>query len=641
MDIPEEAIVCRRNGLKRSRLAPLLEETKIGTDPFSGLILMLMFESQEAQGFWRPFFHVLPSEFDTPVFWSESVLDVIKDTPMYYETLELKTALRNIYTREILPLQAQFSALLKDLNWSFERFCWAISTLWNRAYWIDEDSATPGIVPLADMMNHWDDYIHDGSHDIPSDETHTPLAAPSLDHAQHLSQSGLNDEHSLGSLEMNKENAINQLPPPLNPSDATKSHPLHLLIASTKRNKTLTSRPKSDYLFDETTRSFRVISGWTFLPGDEVFTCYGRKDNETLLADYAFIIPNLDCSPSSRFSLDVSYAYAPYAYEPGYTDKFKAILEHIGVSELSLEFLAENSSKIPASSLSTSSSAITSPQEGNVVHDGVAATLPESGEFSPDPCHLAPMTLCESLPCSPSQTRLEKQESSTQTRTSLDNAFRGDDGQLLVQQEVILADEHLQRPAVVITQPITVATASKEDAGDGMTPPSSRKTPSAFQPPPLSNANSSESLLTDSTLGDSEERKSEKRSFMKIDPNDCRQLLAFCRLLQLSNDELDIINDSNAHELLVPSPPPRLLAGDEVERRALLEALRIMELQPILQHHSHPILPPHPQASSFANLIDQQSLPLANNFVFWYRNALHTATSQLRDYLTYCVQCIQ
>lgn len=672
--------MCRRNGLKHSKLAPVLEESTLGRDTFSGLVLLLMYESQNAHGFWTPFFKVLPVKFDTPLFWPDNVLHLIKDTPLHYETIDLKTALRNIYNREIQPLQAKFSQLLSELDWSFDRFCWAISTVWNRAYWIDEVSATPGIVPLADMMNHWDDSIHDiddstlGENSHESHENSHPEAEnshPNPETSHHVFPQATTTTRSLLTADKNAH------------ADHRKSTP-H--IPPFRRFQ---PRAKSDYRFDDETRSFRVTSGWTFLPGREVFTCYGRKDNETLLADYAFIIPNLDCSPSSRFSLDVSYAWAPFAHENGYLEKLKTVISHVGLEEFSLDFLTD-SSKFMTSTQTTTSSSSSPMSFASSVSPLSSSTLttPSSLSSSPiqnltlDPCHLAPQSPATmSSPTRSTSTTSPSSGSTTpsimpssSTNGNMNNSDRdsldfdpfsdhqsngsaqshGSSNQSMQSspaQEIIHADEQLQRPSVVvITSPRTshpnndpviadatgAATESKQDAGDELTPPSSRKTPfPAFQPPPLSNANSSESLLTDSC--DESHERPEKCSFMKIDPNDCRQLLAFCRLLQLSCEELDVINASNAHELLVPSPPPRLLASDEVERKALLEALRIMELQPINRHWTS-----HQPLKSLKDYdYDPVALNLAHQFNAWYHNALHTATSQLRDYLAYCVQCIQ
>lgn len=714
--------MCRRNGLKHSKLAPVLEESVLGRDTFSGLVLLLMYETQNAHGFWTPFFKVLPHKFDTPLFWPDNVLHLIKDTPLYYETIELKTALRNIYNREIQPLQAKFSDLLSEMDWSFDRFCWSISTVWNRAYWIDEVSATPGIVPLADMMNHWDDSIHDvddsslGETSHPTHETSSQQIEERNKENSRASNQPWSTTHNLGD---------KKAPTAQRPKSGAIVPPL----------RRCQPRAKSDYLFDDETRSFRVTSGWTFLPGREVFTCYGRKDNETLLADYAFIIPNLDCSPSSRFSLDVSYAFAPFAHENGYLEKLKTVIAHVGLEEFSLDFLTDSSKfmsalghSTPSSSSPSSLSSSASPLSSSTL------TAPSSTSSSPtlngilDPNHLAPqspVTIPTSSPTRSTSTTTSPSPSSSSTTptaiafgdlnqndshlpqdvTEHGHLYRNDsreDGEQAhmssPEQEVIHADEELQRPSVVvITSPrmsnpnadpiVASATASatgapaasnvtgvlaaantpaavasnaaanaaaatipipnnntlgaahamsKQDAGDELTPPSSRKTPfSTFQPPPLSNTNSSESLLTDSC--DESHEKPEKCSFMKIDPNDCRQLLAFCRLLQLSCEELEIINASNAHELLVPSPPPSLLASDEVERRALVEALRIMELQPINRHWSASQGPKSLKDFDY----DPAALHLAHQFNAWYHNAVHTATSQLRDYLAYCVQCIQ
>jgi hypothetical protein len=112
-----------------------------------------MFEQANPTSHWTEFLKVLPTQFETPVFWRRSALEILKPTLLYQDTIKLKTMLSTIYPTEIEPLMAKYPAILEG-KFNFQRFLWAISTVWNRAYWLDDHDTTPGIVPLADMMNH-------------------------------------------------------------------------------------------------------------------------------------------------------------------------------------------------------------------------------------------------------------------------------------------------------------------------------------------------------------------------------------------------------------------------------------------------------------------------------------------------------
>lgn len=115
---------------------------------------MLMAEMRNLKSYWAPFLKLLPKEFDTPIFWCDVDLELIRSTPLFHGTIQLKQMLSNFFAKDILPLTQKYQELFGAEPISFELFRWAISTVWNRAYWLDVNDTLPGIVPLADMMNH-------------------------------------------------------------------------------------------------------------------------------------------------------------------------------------------------------------------------------------------------------------------------------------------------------------------------------------------------------------------------------------------------------------------------------------------------------------------------------------------------------
>lgn len=198
------------------------------------LVLLLMFESEQADSHWAPFLAMIPLSFDTPLFWDDAQLGKIQGTPLHSETVGLKRILLAAHEREVLALKPMFP-VLQGVDFSLDKFLWAVSTVWNRAYWLDDEDTLPGIVPMADMMNH-------------------------------SASRGL----------------------------AQKSYGL------------------ADYHFDSASQCFKVTSCYVYVPGDEVFTSYGHKDNDSLLADYGFLLENLSGS-SDRFTLLLLDTPAPTA----------------------------------------------------------------------------------------------------------------------------------------------------------------------------------------------------------------------------------------------------------------------------------------------------------------------------------------
>ena len=44
------------------------------------LILCMMYESQKENSLWKPYFDILPRNFDTPMFWNEEELAELEGT---------------------------------------------------------------------------------------------------------------------------------------------------------------------------------------------------------------------------------------------------------------------------------------------------------------------------------------------------------------------------------------------------------------------------------------------------------------------------------------------------------------------------------------------------------------------------------
>ena len=44
------------------------------------LILCMMYERQKEDSLWKPYFDILPREFDTPMFWNEEELAELEGT---------------------------------------------------------------------------------------------------------------------------------------------------------------------------------------------------------------------------------------------------------------------------------------------------------------------------------------------------------------------------------------------------------------------------------------------------------------------------------------------------------------------------------------------------------------------------------
>jgi len=266
LEVPLAAILSRETGLLYSRLRPLLEDSVLGQDNFMALVLLLMFESDQADSHWAPFLAMIPTTFDTPLFWEDEHLQMIEGSPLFSETLDLKRMLLRAHEREIISLKPKFP-VLQGVDFSLNKFLWAVSTVWNRAYWLDKDDTMPGIVPMADMMNH-----------------------------------------------------------------------------SSQRGLSSSAYGMADYGFDSNSQCFLVTSCYVYVPGDEVFTSYGHKNNDALLADYGFLLTKFYDS-ADRFTLSVSDATYHYPLHNALAS-IQRICEWLKLSGLNFDDLHKSSLKV-------------------------------------------------------------------------------------------------------------------------------------------------------------------------------------------------------------------------------------------------------------------------------------------------------
>jgi SET domain-containing protein 6 len=136
----------------------------------------MLFEHQQAQDSkWAPYFDVLPTEFDTPMFWSEDELKDLKGSAM--ATKIGKASADATFEEQILPLVYQNVQAFNAQNLSNDQLlalCHRMgSTIMSYAFDLeaagaaarseedgweeDSDDGAPampkGMVPLADMLN--------------------------------------------------------------------------------------------------------------------------------------------------------------------------------------------------------------------------------------------------------------------------------------------------------------------------------------------------------------------------------------------------------------------------------------------------------------------------------------------------------
>ncbi|KAM0421535.1 hypothetical protein ACHAPT_010709 [Fusarium lateritium] len=142
-------------------------------DSWSSLILIMMYEYlQGEKSPWKPYFDVLPSTFDTPMFWSESELDQLQASHMRHKIG--KADAENMFRKTLLPIIRNHSSVFGAENRSDDDFIEIAhrmgSTIMAYAFdlendedeeeneadgWVEdrESKSMMGMVPMADILN--------------------------------------------------------------------------------------------------------------------------------------------------------------------------------------------------------------------------------------------------------------------------------------------------------------------------------------------------------------------------------------------------------------------------------------------------------------------------------------------------------
>ncbi|KAJ4321275.1 N-lysine methyltransferase setd6 [Fusarium piperis] len=142
-------------------------------DSWSALILVMMYEYlQGEKSPWKPYFDVLPSAFDTPMFWSESELDQLQASHMRHKIG--KADAENMFRKTLLPIIRNNSSIFGGENRSDDDLVEIAhrmgSTIMAYAFDLENDEdeeeeeadgwvedrdgkSMMGMVPMADILN--------------------------------------------------------------------------------------------------------------------------------------------------------------------------------------------------------------------------------------------------------------------------------------------------------------------------------------------------------------------------------------------------------------------------------------------------------------------------------------------------------
>ncbi|KAF2068477.1 hypothetical protein CYY_010197 [Polysphondylium violaceum] len=134
-------------------LGPIFADLHFNDDTI--LFLFVIYEKENQNSFWRPFYDTLPSYFTTSLHYTATELMELEGTNLFDETLQTKQQLQSFRDYLFPELSIQFPDIFPESTFSWENFLWARSLLDSRAIQLKIDGVIKSnLVPMADMINH-------------------------------------------------------------------------------------------------------------------------------------------------------------------------------------------------------------------------------------------------------------------------------------------------------------------------------------------------------------------------------------------------------------------------------------------------------------------------------------------------------
>ncbi|XP_020299751.1 histone-lysine N-methyltransferase setd3 [Pseudomyrmex gracilis] len=127
--------------------------------PQVALALALLIERHKENSKWKPYLDMLPNTYNTVLYMKANDMIELKGSPTLEAALK---QCRNIarqysyFSRVFQSNNNSVSAILRD-NFTYERYCWAVSTVMTRQNLIpspDGSRMIHALIPMWDMCNH-------------------------------------------------------------------------------------------------------------------------------------------------------------------------------------------------------------------------------------------------------------------------------------------------------------------------------------------------------------------------------------------------------------------------------------------------------------------------------------------------------
>lgn len=145
---------------KKTPLKKLIEKDHLlGYMPNVALAIFLLYEKYKPESFWKPYIDILPTTYNTILYFTVDELLELKGSPT------LETALRQVksiarqyaYFHKLFNTSDDAVSQLMRKRFNYEDYCWAVSSVMTRQNTVpseDGENTINALIPLWDICNH-------------------------------------------------------------------------------------------------------------------------------------------------------------------------------------------------------------------------------------------------------------------------------------------------------------------------------------------------------------------------------------------------------------------------------------------------------------------------------------------------------
>ncbi|CAJ0647457.1 3085_t:CDS:10 [Entrophospora sp. SA101] len=156
-EIPRSILLSPKTSLLKNEVSTEEYKKLYKINHWFPLILCMMYESQKENSLWKPYFDILPKQFETPMFWTEEELTELQGTGVI-DKIGKADSEKGFYEHLLPIIQSKPNVFKPDVH-NINLFHQIGSLIMSNAF--NEENGNGGdnkisivMIPMADMLNH-------------------------------------------------------------------------------------------------------------------------------------------------------------------------------------------------------------------------------------------------------------------------------------------------------------------------------------------------------------------------------------------------------------------------------------------------------------------------------------------------------